>query len=432
MLAICLILLTLNGNVYAAERESAFPDVLDLNYVLREVDVSSHHLQLMRQAERVSAESIVAETDADYATAADINLHARWIDANELSIDPSSEDHKATLNISKRLYDFGVSGNLEASNRSFMRVIAIDDDTAISMHRIEIARRFFDVLLADLASIWADEAMAMEFVTLDKLRDRFELRQIDEIAVLESESRYQAAHAERTRASLRQRVSRSRLAEILASPDALPSVLRAPELPDLLTPAADAVELIDVALANSPELKAREQEVESARQRYEAESNRWQPSLDAEIELAEYARDLPNREDWSAELRLRIPILENGMSKAGAARAWSELQQALARLEASRAQTREDVYATWENIGYLISRSRAHEIALRHAERALDKSRGEYELELRTDFGDSLVRVSRIRYESASTQYQLAIERMKLALMQGEDPLEIVLGESYR
>ena len=64
--------------------------------------------------------------------------------------------------------------------------------------------------------------MAIEYVRLDRLRERNALQQVSDVAVAEQDYRYQSARVARYRTQARQRTSRAQLAETLNRPGELP------------------------------------------------------------------------------------------------------------------------------------------------------------------------------------------------------------------
>ena len=408
----------------------AWPEPLSLDYVLQHIESSQHPDLLQARARQALAQAQAQQVEARYSTQAEINARVQWINPSELSFDPSRQDHRLSLKLSKRLYDFGVTRWLEQASQSLLQASVLDADTALRLHSIEVTRKYFDVLLADLRFAWANEAMSMDYVTLDKVRERHALNQVDEISLLEEESRYQQSLAVRQAAELKQRVSRAVLAEALNRPGELPAELLPPALPDLLAPLPDPDELAGQALSRAPQLIAQQQRVAAAEAELAAAGNRWQPSLSADADWTEYRREIPSREDWRAGVTLRIPLMESGIDKAGVARARAQLLQQRARLQALRAELREEVYARWQSISSLQASSRALAAQQHHASRALDKSRGEYELERRTDFGDAQVRVSQVRYQKAENDYRLQIEKMQLALITGRHPASVLFASA--
>lgn len=403
-------------------KSSSLPNPLGLRYVLEQLDYRQHPDLLQAQARQLLAEAESQAVDAAYSMQVRLDARAQWVNPSPRSFDPSRQDHRLSLVVSKRLYDFGVTGELEKASQSLIQASAVDLDYARRLHQIVLTRKYFDVLLADLEYAWANEAMSMEYVTLDKARDRHALKQLDDVQLLQQEASYQQSLTQRQRAELRQRSARAALAEAMNRPGDLPAELELPRLHDLMQTLPDPEALIQQAMARAPQLRAQQQRVLAAEARLHAASSQWLPSLSADAEYVEYKRDLPSRENWRAGISLAIPLMESGIDKADVAAARARLMQQRADLHRLQSQLRQEIYQLWQSINALQAQSRALAISQQYASRALDKSRGEYELELRTDFGDAQVRVSEMRYKKAQTDYQLQIEKMQLALLIGADP----------
>ena len=406
------------------------PEPLTLRAVIQRLDNSEHPALLQARASQLLAQAEAQQIEARYSTQAEINARAQWINPSSLSFDPSRQDHRVSLKLSKRLYDFGVTGERERASQSLLQASALDASFAQRLHQIDVTRKYLDVLLADLRFAWANEAMSMAYVTLDKVRERHALKQVDDISLLQEEARYQQSLAARNAAQLNQRVSRAALAEAMNRPGELPAELTPPALPALLSPLPDPEELAQQALQSAPQLLAQQQRVQAAQASLQAASNQWRPSLSADADYTEYRREIPSRENWRAGVTLRIPLIESGIDKADVAVARAEWLAQSAELTLLQSQLREEVYRYWQSINQLQASSRALAAEQQYASRALDKSRGEYELERRTDFGDAQVRVSEIRYRKAKNDYQLQIEKMQLALITGQNPVDLLFAEA--
>jgi outer membrane protein TolC len=80
----------------------------------------------------------------------------------------------------------------------------------------------------------------------------------------------------------------------------------------------------------------------------------------------------------------------------------------------------------WQQILQLQLRQQELQVAAARAELELDRARGEYELEIRTNLGDAMVNTSKVRYEQAMHDYELALAWMQLYLLTGRDPEQIL------
>jgi outer membrane protein TolC len=223
-----------------------------------------------------------------------------------------------------------------------------------------------------------------------------------------------------------QRISRAQLAEAINRPGELSSELVVPDIDLKLQPLPDPEILIQRAMEANFELRAQLKRVAATAADMEAARKKARPTLGAEIEVAEYSRKLPSREDWRAAINLKIPLYENALVKSDVADKRAIWLQHQARLYQLQSEIRRQVYAQWMALNGFITKAAELETAAQAAERALDKSRGEYELELRTDYGDTLVNTSRVRYEQAKNRFDTIIAAMQLALLTGKSPRSII------
>jgi outer membrane protein TolC len=240
----------------------------------------------------------VALAAADQAAAAaqnaprlDLTTRLWAIDPSPLAYDQDSNDSSVRLRLSKRLYDFGHSERALAATTGEQRGREWQLMDARRRHRIEVMARYFDVLTADLAAARDNEAMAVAFVTLDKLQDRHELGQVNDVELAAQQHLYQEARRRRLAGEQQQRIQRARLANLLNRPGELSAVLQTPALPDLERPRGDLDQLTRQALATSPTLLALRERVGAAEQRMAAARSRHGPVLLGEVMATDYQRE---------------------------------------------------------------------------------------------------------------------------------------------
>lgn len=404
----------------------SLPQPFSLLDALRIGAESVHPNILLAQAQKMSAQAGLEQAEGNYALDASLKLGAYWIEPSPLAIDQSDEDHQASLSIRKPLYDFGYTGELVAAAENSVVANEAAYQYARDRHQIEITQRFFDVVLSDLKYAWDDEAMAIGFVRMDATRDRHALKRVSDIELLTSENAYQKTLTTRRTSEIAQRVSRQLLAETINRPGELSAELTAPEsqLVGKELPELDA--LIEKAINRNLNLVAQRQRVIAANKALSAARKRWRPTLDAEIEVSEYSRELSSREDWRAGFNLNVPLYENELLQSSISKKRADWQIEKARLMQFETQLRQQIYDTWLRIQSLNTKAAELKVTEQQAERELDKSRGEYELELRTNLGDSLVNTSRVRYERAKNDFELILAWMRLALLGGDSPESVI------
>jgi hypothetical protein len=202
--------------------------------------------------------------------------------------------------------------------------------------RLEVLRRYLDVMEADLAAALSDEAMAVAYVELDRARNREELGQFSPVAVAELEVAYQRIREDRYQAQARQRASRARLAIAMGRPGELASEVSDPGLPALPLQIEDIEQLTVEGMSGNAVLQ-------DWRKRLETE-----PSADPVLQQLEL-----HLQEGLLDLWLRYPVLRAALDT-------------------------DDAEAFYRDL-------------------SLDRSRTLYELEVKADLGDAMTEQTRAR-----------------------------------
>jgi outer membrane protein TolC len=163
-----------------------------------------------------------------------------------------------------------------------------------------------------------------------------------------------------------------------------------------------------------------------AMQRLRNAGNVVAPSLDAELQVSEYARDGATRDDWRASIYFDFPLYSGARESAAVDVAQAGHRQALTGLQQARSEIRVKVLELWQAIrqnsllleGALINQD--------YRDMYLDRSRAEYELEFKTDLGDAMVEFSNSRRQAYEARFALEIAWRKLEKLVGSDYLESI------
>ncbi|HEB57835.1 MAG TPA: TolC family protein [Gammaproteobacteria bacterium] len=424
-LLVTVFLVALAGHVLAeppsAPPPAALPQPLTLEAALGLADAMHPDLLLAQAA----LDGALAEQQAIVARNgfnADLEARLRWIDPLPTAIDQSVADHRLALFLSKTLYDFGYSRASLASAEHQVRVRQYLLTAARQQRRIEIMQRYFDVLLADLRFLRDNEAMAMEYVTLDKLRNQQELGQISDLAVLEQEAAYQRMRQRWVTTQHRQRLTRNYLAVALNHPREVPGELVPPslgpwpeELPEVETLQAEALE-------NNLELRALRASLDAAREQLVAAGSVHGPVLRGEAAAFEQSREIGSRERWRAGVVLELPLLDGGESDAAVAQAQAEVFRLEAELARREQIIRLGVLDLWMKLDGLRIQREGVEAELDYRELYLDEARSLYEMEVRARLGDAMVRITDAQLAEMEAQLQTELAWAQLHVLLGRQP----------
>lgn len=394
------------------------PDPLTLESALQ---AGSDHPSLALSRARLArleaeAEQVRARDDLDVGA----TLEARVVDPPDSAVDQGHNDSRASLYARKRLYDFGHTSALEAAASTSVEAGQLRTRADLQQHRIAVMQAFFNVLLADLEYARDNEAMAVAYVTADRSRDRSELGQVSEPELLQQQAEYQEFRMRRTRSQARQRSTRALLAQLLDQPDQLPSSLAVPDLSANDRPLPEYETLVDAALAANPDVLALRSDLEAARLQVRAERTGSRPVLTGQVAAADNQRDVGSRNPFEAELRLEIPLYNGQRTDAGVARAQADLYRLAAELRQQEYDLRQRLLEVWLDIQTLLAQREQVQVFSESRSLNFDRAQAEYELDLKTDFGDALVGQSESALLKARTEYHLALDWARLTALTGE------------
>ncbi|WP_127477804.1 TolC family protein [Sulfurivermis fontis] len=420
--ALCLSLLC--KSVVAQDAGEPLPDPLTLEQALTLAEELDPAMQ-QAQAAVDLARAGVLEAEARDGVNVWLEGRARWIEPADNTADDSRDDHKASLLARKNLYDFGRSSAQQAA-----AVAELDGSELIYLdsarqRKLEVMRRFFDVLRADMEFARDDEAMAVAYVTLDRLRNRHELGEVSDLEILTMENEYEQTRRNRTASENRMRVARAQLAIVLNRPGMLPSTLVRPELPQLQRSLPEYEQLLGKAMAENPRLQALRKRVEAARQRLEGAYAGRRPRISGELEASEYSRSMGSNDKMRASIYVEVPLYDGGSTQSAVARQQAELYRVQAELTEGERSLRQAVLELWTELKNLrVEHERV--IAQRNfRDLYLDRSRALYEMEVQADLGDAMVRLTEAQLDELNVRFAMALawERMD-ALTGGALPPE--------
>jgi len=414
------------GNLHAADSTQA----LTLEKALASVE-AMHPDLLAAQADRNAA---VADRDiAASRTDTSINFEG-ILRSGAVSTPPNNilPDNSVRLTARKTLYDFGRSSAAEQAGISELNAREADLITAKERRRLDVMSRYFDVLIADMQYTADNELMAVVYVSFDHGKDNFAAGKISSVDLAALESQYQDTLAKRTLSVQRQRITRALLANAMNRPGDLPGDLLEPKLEgnSRLLPEYDT--LISIMLENNPRLLAQREMLAASQQRLASLRAENRPTLDAEIQAADYSRTALTRDNLSAGLILSWPLYQGNRADSRVAKEFAQLTKVQANSEKLKMDLTQSLLETYLEIVQLQSSGRSAALKqVEHRDLVLERSRGLYEMELKSNLGTSMTDTVEANLRVRRTEYQLALDFTRLEAMLGK-PLEAKLKKSSR
>ncbi len=403
--------------------ETPMPEPMTLEFALQQAD-SMHPDLLAAQADLELVQAEQARTQAEFGINASVTGRLRYIEPSDTAFLRENDDNKIALEVSKRLYDFGRhEAGLRASEEDIAgRNLLLQD--MIVQRRISIMQTYFDVMLADLAYIRDNEDMATAYVSFDRVKDRNELGQVSDIDLLEAENLYQQSRRKRYASDVARRVARSRLAISMNRTGELSSELALPVLHHQQRKLPDLEQLQKQAAENNPVIQALHRQLAAARARLERARAGDGPVIDAEMEISEYSRQTSGRDPFRVGLVFKVPLYTGGSVEADIARERAGITRLRADMLAKEMDVSLRLVERWQDI-YVLQAQRDEVTVLQdYRDLYLDRSRAEYELDLKTDLGDAMGRFSEARLDAARVRYSLELAWERLEALTGSAQTE--------
>jgi len=324
----------------------------------------------------------------------------------------------------KTLLDFGrTEQTLAAADQEVAARRAALFDTRAA-RRIDLMARFFDVLLADQQYAADNEFMTVAYLMWDNARDRFALGQLARPQLLELEARFQDLRERRNASTQQLQSARQKLANAMNRPGNLLVELAEPTLPNEQT-VAEYETLLPRIIEQNPALRGLDAQINASAARSAAIRSERRPTLDVEVLGAGYSRESITRDQLSAGLLFNVPLYQGGRIDARAAREQALKARLLAQREKLKLSLNETVLDTLHEIEWLRSSGRpAADKQIEYRDWALERSRAEYELEMKTNLGTSLAETQTALLRRKRVEYRLALALARLAALSGELPGE--------
>ena len=206
-------------------------------------------------------------------------------------------------------------------------------------------------------------------------------------------------------------------------PSSLPPELAEPALPGNEQAVPEYEALLPRILEHNPALQGLNAQIQASDTRIAAIRSESRPTLDAEVLGAAYSRGLATRDQVSAGLVFNVPLYQGSRIDARVARERALRDRLLAQREKLKFSLSETVLDTLNEIEWLRGSSRpAADKQIEYRDWALERSRAEYELEMRTNLGTSMAETQTALLRRKRVEYQLALALARLAALAGELP----------
>lgn len=407
---------------FAQTHPVVLPEPLTLESLMKLPVSLSPHVQL-QQAKQQQSMALIGQQDS--VNALELNVVGRlgWREfANEMQ-----DNHQLALHVGKQLYDFGRQNALTQAQQSLSN--AETQSTQIQQHQfqLQLMQAFFNIILADYQYRVQNETMAVAYVTLDKAKDRHELKQISDVDYLKLQNDYEKILLLRSKAEYEQRRTRTVLANLIGQPESLPDRLIFPELTTVANRSLPSLEALQQqVLSKNLELKSLEFKLQAALSSLKSEDVANLPvfRLDAWAgQLSSYPQRYEG--NWRVDLSMKLPLVDGGLQSSSLAKQKAQIQQVQAEILVLRQTLRDQTAELFFTLKLADAEKKQNQLQADYADLYLDYSRALYENESKTDLGDSMVQLTESNYQIISQQFRQTLAWAQLDFLSGQPPLSV-------
>ena len=185
------------------------PNPLTLEHVLKLAN-ENNFAEKQQLLDIDSKKQQLTDWKNQYDTTARVDLQL----AKRSDFDRAINNSHAFIYLEKTLYDQSIEIGKSAQISSI-------DDASLSLQQlqqnksIQLARSFFDIVLADLSYETALQRLALSAIREGRIRDDYEIQSASEVALLEKQVDTQISQIQRIKAESKQIQTRAKLAQLL-------------------------------------------------------------------------------------------------------------------------------------------------------------------------------------------------------------------------
>ena len=178
--------------------------------------------------------------------------------------------------------------------------------------------------------------------------------------------------------------------------------------------------LFENARQANPVVAALRKDAEAARTALQAERARSRPTLNAEIEAADYERNLQARSSFRAGLSLRIPLYQGGEVDAAVMRAASEQAAREAQLRKAEYDLQKTVLDAVQGLETLKVKRQAAKQRVAFRDLYLDRARAIYDMEVQISLGDAMTRLTEAQWLATKADFEFALAWARIEALTGK------------
>lgn len=392
------------------------PNPLTLEHVLKLAN-ENNFAEKQQLLDIDSKKQQLTDWKNQYDTTARVDLQL----AKRSDFDRAINNSHAFIYLEKTLYDQSIEIGKSAQISSI-------DDASLSLQQlqqnksIQLARSFFDIVLADLSYETALQRLALSAIREGRIRDDYEIQSASEVALLEKQVDTQISQIQRIKAESKQIQTRAKLAQLLN--------IRYEDRPDeVVKPNYSAVFKKDLTefsfyqekLKNNLKLKQLEQSLQAIKREISQQKSNLGIVINSSARLGEQGYLREKNGQWRAGLQLSMPFGTDANKDSKISQLLIQSKKKQLDIDTLQQQLLGQALEYYLELGALRQIHKALVIELDYRDLHLEKARANYEMEIKSDIGDAMTNYTDSERKLAENEFNYMITLKKLHHLIGED-----------
>jgi len=392
------------------------PNPLTLEHVLKLAN-ENNFAEKQQLLDIDSKKQQLTDWKNQYDTTARVDLQL----AKRSDFNRAINNSHAFIYLEKTLYDQSIEIGKSAQISSI-------DDASLSLQQlqqnksIQLARSFFDIVLADLSYETALQRLALSAIREGRIRDDYEIQSASEVALLEKQVDTQISQIQRIKAESKQIQTRAKLAQLLN--------IRYEDRPDeVVKPNYSAVFKKDLAefsfyqekLKNNLKLKQLEQSLQAIKREISQQKSNLGIVINSSARLGEQGYLREKNGQWRAGLQLSMPFGTDANKDSKISQLLIQSKKKQLDIDTLQQQLLGQALEYYLELGALRQIHKALVIELDYRDLHLEKARANYEMEIKSDIGDAMTNYTDSERKLAENEFNYMITLKKLHHLIGED-----------
>ena len=392
------------------------PNPLTLGDVLKLAD--EHNFAEKQQLLNIDSEQHrLSDWENQYDVTANIDLQL----AKRSDYGSAINNSHAFVFLKKTLYnqaiEIGKNTQLNTLNDATLSLQQLQQEKTI-----EVMRGFFDIVLADLSYETALEELAMFAVQEGRIKDDYDIQNASEVALLEKQTNTQISQIQRIRAGSKQIQTRAKLAQLLnIRYEDRPDDVVKPNYKSLFKKDLAEFSYYQQKLSSNLKLKQLKQSLSAIGRQISEQKSNLGIVLNSSARLGESGYLREKYGQWRAGVQLSMPFGTDAKQDSKISQLLIQSKKKQLEIEKIQQDLLAEALEHHLNLSTLRQIHKALIVELDYRDLYLEKARANYEMEIKSDIGKSMVNYTDTERKLAENEFNYIITLKKLHHLIGED-----------